>query len=506
MDIHHLLLVVGVLVLLSTLTSKLSERVGVPALLMFLGVGMLAGSDGIGGIYLHNAALANAIGTIALAYILFSGGLDTHWPSVRLVLGRGLLLSTVGVVVTTVLLGLFIWSVSGIYLAGSLLLAAIVSSTDAAAVFSVLRSGGVGLKGRVRSLLELESGSNDPMAIFLTLGLISILLNPESSWLQLVPMFLLQMSIGVVVGLFVGRLAVHLLNVVRLDYDGLYPVLTISIVVIVFGLAATLGGNGFLAVYVAGIVMGNCTLLNRRPLLSFHDGLGWLMQIGMFLVLGLLVFPSRLPSVAGMGLLVSMVLIFVARPTAVYLCLWGSAYDWRERTLIAWSGLRGAVPIVLATFPLLNGYPNSERIFHIVFFVVLTSVLLQGRLLMPLARWLGVDEPHEPAPPYPIEFNRTHSLQCETREFTVRPGAPAADCHIRGLGLPSDLLILLIRRGREFIVPRGKTHIRPHDSLLVLAEPERLHDTRKMFEEKASPPSPHPDVLKPTRPKMNVDD
>lgn len=484
-NISYLLLITGLLLLLSTLASKLSERIGVPALLMFLGVGMLAGSEGIGGIYFDDPLMANFIGTVALAYILFSGGLDTHWRSVRPVLGRGLLLSTVGVVATALLLGLFIWGALGFTFAGALLLAAIVSSTDAAAVFSVLRSRGVSLKGNLRPLLELESGSNDPMAVFLTIGLIQLLTTPGASWVGMLPMFLLQMSVGTGVGLGAGWLAALLLNRVRLDYEGLYPVLSMSIVVLVFGLAAAIGGNGFLAVYLAGIVVGNSDILHKRSLMRFHDGLGWLMQIGMFLVLGLLVFPSHLLPVAGVGLLISVVLMFVARPIAVYLCLWRSEFSVSERTLVAWTGLRGAVPIVLATFPLLADYPQSERIFNLVFFVVLTSVLLQGRSLMILARWLGVDEPLASRPRYPLELDRTEDMDGETREFEIAPGSAAVSQRVMDLKLPANVLILLIRRGRKFLVPSGQTRIEPHDTLLVLADPDLFQATRNVLEAQA---------------------
>lgn len=479
-----ILLVTGALVLLSILTSKFSERLGVPALLMFLGVGMLAGSDGPGGIYFDNARVANFIGAVALAYILFSGGLDTNWRSIRGVLRQGLILSTLGVAVTAALLGLFIWLVLDFSLVESLLLAAIVSSTDAAAVFAVLRSRGVRLKGNLRPLLELESGSNDPMAIFLTIGLLQMLTTPGATWIGLLPLFVLQMTLGAAIGVGAGVAVARLLNRIRMDYEGLYPVLSMSVVVLVFGLAETLGGNGFLAAYLCGIVLGNSDFPYKRSLMRFHDGLGWLMQIGMFLVLGLLVFPSHLPAVAGAGLLVSVFLMFIARPAAVYLGLWCSPFNLRERTLVAWAGLRGAVPIVLATFPLLAGYPQSERIFNIVFFVVLTSVLLQGKSLMLLARWLGVDDPVAAHPRYPLEFERTADMHGETREFEIQPGSPVVGKRVAELTLPQDVLILLIRRGGGFLVPRGQTQIQPYDTLLILAEAASLQDARRLLEGK----------------------
>lgn len=481
MEFHSLILIGGLLILFSTLASKLSERVGVPSLLIFLGIGMLAGSDVLGLVYFDDARLTNAVGTVALAYILFSGGFDTRWSVVRPVSGRGILLSTVGVMLTTALLGLSIWSLLGFSLIGSLLLASIVSSTDAAAVFSILRSRGVSLKGRLRPLLELESGSNDPMAIFLTLGLLDMLMNPAMTWLGLLPRFALQMLLGGAIGLGLGRLAALLLNRIRLDYDGLYPVLSFSLVPLIFGSAAVVGGNGFLAVYLAGIVIGNSEIRHRRSLMRFHDGLGWLMQIGLFLTLGLLVFPTRLVPVIGAGVFVSAVLIFLARPLAVYLCLLGSRFSWRERTLVGWTGLRGAVPVVLATFPLLAGYPESERIFNVVFFVVCASVLLQGRSLMLVARWLGVDEPLETRPPYPLEIDQVEGLRGDTREYEVLPGAAADGKRIMDLGLPANALILLVRREREFLVPNGQTPLRSRDTLLVLAEPEVHEATARLF-------------------------
>jgi len=478
---QYLLLIAGLLILFSALASKLSERVGVPALLVFLGIGMIAGSDALGLVYFDDAHLANAIGTIALGYILFSGGFDTRWSEVRPVVGRGLLLSSVGVGLTTAILGLVVWFVFGFNLKESLLLAAIVSSTDAAAVFSVLRSRGVSLKGRLRPLLELESGANDPMAVFLTLGILDLLMHPDLAWSSLITTFASQMFLGAGIGLGLGWLSALLLNRVRLDYDGLYPVLSFSLVPLVFGSAAAIGGNGFLAVYLAGIVLGNKDILHRRSLMRFHDGLSWLMQIGMFLTLGLLVFPSRLPEVMVFGLFVSAVLIFVARPLAVYLCLAGSGYSWPERTLVGWTGLRGAVPIVLATFPLIAGYPESERAFNVVFFVVCISVLLQGRSLMPVARWLGVDQPFTAKPRYPLEFDRVEGLRGETREFEVLPGSMADGKRIMDLGLPPNVLVLLIHRGRQFLVPSGPTTLQSRDTLLVLAEEEAIGEAGKLF-------------------------
>lgn len=484
MSDSYLMLISGALIALSVVASKLSDRIGVPALLVFLAIGMIAGSDVLGLVYFDDSRLANAVGTVALAYILFSGGIDTRWIAVRPVVGRGVLLATVGIVLTAVILAAIASFALGFSFQGSLLLASIVSSTDAAAVFSVLRSRGVNLKGRLRPLLELESGSNDPMAVFLTLGILDLLMNPGLAWSSLIARFALQMSLGAGVGVGLGWVLARVLSRVRLDYEGLYPVLSFSLVPLVFGTAAVLGGNGFLAVYVAGIVVGNTNILHRRSLMRFHDGLGWLMQIGMFLTLGLLVFPSRLPAVADIGLFIAAVLIFVARPLAVYACLLGSAFSWRERTLVGWTGLRGAVPIVLATFPLMAGYPESERVFNVVFFVVCLSVLLQGPSLMRVARWLKVDMPVDAKPPYPLEFDRVDGMSGETTEFEILPGSKADGKRVMDLGLPPNVLVLLIRRGREFLVPGGQTSLQARDTLLVLAEREALDSARSLFAER----------------------
>jgi cell volume regulation protein A len=468
------LLVAGFLVLTSVLASLLSDRIGVPALLIFLSVGMLAGSDGPGGINFDDPGLASFIGTIALAFILFSGGLDTNWRLIRPVFGRGLTLSTLGVILTAGLVGLFAWGALGFSLPAGLLLGAIVSSTDAAAVFSVLRGRGVGLKGNLKPLLEFESGSNDPMAIFLTLGLTQLVTVPDFAWPWLVPGLFLNMAGGAVAGALAGKGMAYLLNRIKLDYEGLYPVLTLSTVLFTFGFAELIEGNGFLAVYICGILLNGSDFAYKRYVIRFHDGLAWLMQIGMFLVLGLLVFPTHLPAIALSALAVAVFLILVARPLAVAISMVGSEFNWRERSLVAWTGLRGAVPIVLATFPLMAGYEASDLIFNIVFFTVLTSVVVQGTLLMPMARWLKVDEPMASRPSFSLEIERKGQAQGETREFEILPNMAAVGCKVMDLGVPPDVLILLIGRGDGFVVPRGQTQIEPYDTLLMLGDPDSL--------------------------------
>jgi cell volume regulation protein A len=487
-SVEHAMLGVAVLLLLGVLASRAADRVGVPALLLFLVLGMLAGSEGPGGIHFDDAAVAAAVGTVALALILFSGGLDTDWASVRPVLPHAAGLSTAGVAVTALVVGVAARYLLGFSLLEGLLLGAIISSTDAAAVFAVLRSKDVHLKGRLKPLLELESGSNDPMAVFLTVGVMQLMTRPSASAGDLAVGFLLQMPLGAAVGYAAGRAGVFLINRVELGYEGLYAVLALSLALLTYGVAYVVGGNGFLAVYLAGIVIGNRPLIHRRSLLLFHDGAAWLMQIAMFLTLGLLVFPSRLVPVLGEGLLVAAVLMLVARPVAVFLCLLPSRLSAREKAFVSWVGLRGSVPVVLATYPLVAGVPRADEVFNVVFFVVLLSVAVQGATVPLAARLLGV----EAAPPvrrdYPLEFNPVAGLKSELKELVVPEGSPWAGLAVVDLGLPSGLLIVLIARGDVFVQPRGETRLAVGDTLLILAEPDAFERAR----EQSRPAQPAP--------------
>jgi cell volume regulation protein A len=390
-SIELLFIVLSILVILSILSIKLSIRFGIPSLVLFLAIGMLAGSDGPGGMYFDNPALVQNLGVIALALILFAGGLDTEWEGVRPVLWKGLSLSTIGVVITAVLVGLFVsWVQSFSFLEG-LLLGAIVSSTDAAAVFMVLRARRARLPRSMTQLLELESGSNDPMAVVLTVALIQLLTNPATSFWELVLFFVMQMAVGAILGIAMGEVTRRTLNALNLELKGIYPVLSVAFALLTYGLTVELRGSGFLAVYLAGLIMRRRPFTHQRSLFQFHDGLAWLMQITMFVILGLQVFPARLAPIAGVGLLISLFLIFIARPISVYAALAFSRMSWREQTLVAWVGLRGAVPIVLATFPLLAGVKQADTIFHLVFFIALTSVVLQGPPIPLIAKLLHLD-------------------------------------------------------------------------------------------------------------------
>jgi len=463
-------IIIAVLLLLSIVASKVSDRFGIPALLVFLALGMLAGSEGLGGIYFDDPSLAQAIGVVALSLILFSGGLSTQWHSVRPIFTWGFILATLGVCVTALVVGLFSVMVFDFTIMEGLLLGAIVSSTDAAAVFSILRSKGISLRGQLKPLLEFESGSNDPMAVFLTIGMIQVLTQPESSLWDMVRLFALQMSIGLAAGYVMARVTLYIVNRLKLGYEGLYPVLTLSLALLTYGLSDKLGGNGFLAVYITGIIAGNSKFIHKRSLLQFHDGLAWLMQITMFLTLGLLVFPSHLLPVMGLSLLIAVCLILVARPAGVFLSLLPSPFSFREKAFISWVGLRGAVPIILATFPFLAGILQADLLFNVVFFVVLTSVLLQGTTIQYLARWLRVDAPLHQERVYPIEFNPDSGFKSELNELIIPAGSQVVGKKLFELKLPPECLIVLIVRGNEYVLPSGQTFLNDGDALLVLAD------------------------------------
>lgn len=467
MALNSTLVAVALLLLLSIFGSKASGRLGVPALVLFLVIGMLAGSEGIGGIYFDDAAIAQHLGVIALAFILFAGGLETNWRYVRAAAWRAVSLSTIGVVVTMAVIGVFAHFVAGLPLLHSLLLGAIVAPTDAAAVFSILRSRGVRMKQDLEAVLELESGSNDPAAVFATTSILQLMSSTPAPWWAVAEEFVLEMGLGAIVGVAIGHAAVYVINRTRLDHKGLYPVMTLSVVLLTYGGSALLGGNGFLAVYLAGITMSRRNFIQRRTLIRFHDGVAWLMQIAMFLTLGLLVFPSHLRPVAVAGAAITACLMFLARPVAVFVSLALSRMTFREKLAVSWVGLRGAVPIVLATFPLLAGIPMAASIFNIVFFVVLASVLLQGTTIPLVARALSVedagvtDESH-------VEAHLAGRGESAVVTLEVAPGSRAAHRRVVELAWPLETLILVVYRGNDFFVPSGATEIEPNDRLIVL--------------------------------------
>jgi cell volume regulation protein A len=478
---EHVLVAAGLLLLVSVLGSKAAGRLGVPALLLFLLIGMLAGSEGPGGIALDDPHWVQSIGVVALSFILFAGGLETRWHDVRTVLLPGLLLSTLGVLLTALCLMWPAHALLGFTWLEAALLGSIIACTDAAAVFSVLRSSGVGLAGRVKALLELESGSNDPMAVFLTVGLLGLLTGSSSSWLGLLPLFLKQMGIGAALGYGIGRLAAYALNHLSLAYEGLYPVVSLALVLLAYGATTALGGNGFLAVYLAGLVLSEQRFLHKASLTRYHDALAWLMQIVMFLVLGLQVFPSRLLLMAPRAALIAAFLMLVARPAAVFVSLAGSALGFRERLFVSWVGLRGAAPIVLATFPLVAGVARAPELFDVVFFIVLASALFQGTSTPALARRLGLQAPAV-EPKAPLELAVSAGLTSQLVEIRVPAGSSFAGRRVLELNLPEGALIVLIGRGPQFFVPGGGSLVQAGDRLLLMGEPRSLAELESGLE------------------------
>ena len=468
--VENILLIGSVLIFVSVVASKTSLKTGIPALIVFLGIGMLAGSDGIGRIPFDNPQIAQWLGTTALTIILFSGGLDTKIESVRKVLWQGISLSVLGVLITAFTVGLLLHWILGLSLLEGLLIGSIISSTDAAAVFSILRSRRTGLKGNLRPLLELESGSNDPMAYFLTITFVSLILNPELIGFSLMLVFFQQMFLGAVIGYFLGRVMVFITNKIKLDYEGLYPVLILAMMFFTYSITDFFNGNGFLAVYLSGIILGNKSFIHKKSVLRFFDGIAWMMQITMFLALGLLVFPSKIIPVMGTGFLIAGILIFIARPIGVFISLSLARIPVRQKVFISWVGIRGAVPIVFATYPMVYGLQNAELVFHLVFFVVLTSVLVQGTTLTLSSRVLGVEDKSVKPSDYPLEKELIDQVKKDLMEIRITPECRAANKSLVQLNFPKTALIVMIKRDENYLTPRGDTVLKPGDRLWVIAE------------------------------------
>ena len=472
-DAGNILLIGSLLLLISVIAGKTTNRLGVPTLIFFLVVGVLAGSEGIGGIHFDNAALAQLVGIIALNFILFSGGLDTHWESIKPVLGKGIALSTLGVFFTALSVGLFVHWIFGFTILEGLLLGAVVSATDAAAVFSILRNRGVSLKGALRPVLELESGSNDPMAYFLTITLTSLIATGQQPASAIVISFLKEFIIGGTIGFLMGRGSVWLVNNIKLETEGLYPVLTLGLAIFTYSVTHAIGGNGFLAIYICALIMGNSNMVHKRSLIKFYDGQAWLMQIILFLTLGLLVFPSRVLPLVGTGLAISAFLMFIARPIGVFTALAFFKTNRRSKLFISWVGLRGSVPIVFATYPLLAGIPKADLIFNLVFFISVTSVLLQGTTLSYVAKWLHVTLPPNIKRRSGTDFELSDTIKSEMKTIHLPMNAWAHGKRIVSLSIPPTVNILAVKRSDTYIAPNGSTRLSAGDILYVLAEDQR---------------------------------
>ncbi len=476
-----LLTTAGLLLGASVLFSRASHRIGVPIALLLLVVGMVAGSEGLGGIAFDNYGFAFRLGTVALALILFDGGLNTPLAELRRSWAPATTLATVGVVLTALAVG-GAARAFGLGWAEALVLGAVVSSTDAASVFAVLRGSGLQLKRRVGTTLELESGLNDPVAVILTVALTANLVRPgELPPAQLAGEIAIQLAVGAALGVAVGLGGRELLKRNPLPTGGLYPALTLALAFLAYGVTTLLGGSGFLAVYLAGMVLGKAHLPYHGGLLRVHDALAWLSQIGMFLVLGLLVFPSRLLDVAGTGIALALVLVVVARPAVVALCLAPFRYPWRETAYIGWVGLRGAVPIILATFPVLAGAPGADRIFHLVFFIVVANTLVPGATVAWLTRRLGLQTKEPPAPQAVLAIESRVPLEGELLSFHIDEALVVAGVPLEELDFPEGSSVMLIVRGNRLVPPKGSTVFEPGDHVYLVTQPEDRALMQLMF-------------------------
>ena len=479
----NVMFVVAVLLFFSVLIGKVGSKYGMPALLLFLGVGMLAGVDGFG-IHFDNAATAEFIGMISLSIILFSGGLDTDFRQIRPVLAPGIVLATVGVLITTVITGCFIHEMMRLFLpqyafgwAESLLLASIMSSTDSASVFSILNSSGIGLKQRLKPMLELESGSNDPMAYLLVVLMISVIesgadFSGAIVWDSVLSLAV-QLTVGALCGIGVGFLTVKAVNAINTPNEFLSPVLVISCCFFAYTVTSMIGGNGYLAVYVAGLVVGNKRLALKRTIATFFCGFTWLVQILMFLTLGLLVNPNELLYIIWPGLCLGVFMILIARPVAVFVSLAAfRKFTFKARVYISWVGLRGAVPIIFATYALMSPQVVHARfMFNIVFFITILSLLIQGTTVNTMAKWLGLDEVVDKKI-FNVEL--PEEIDAVMHEQTITASDLADEMFLSEMTIPEQTLVIFIKRGDKYIVPKGNTRIYIGDKLLLISDKEKL--------------------------------
>ena len=466
-----LLTVIGVLLAVAVLASPASRRFGVPSLVLFIGLGIAAGSEGIGGIPFEDYELSFRLGSLALALILFDGGLNTSGVVFRRAARVGTLLATLAVLVTAGVVTALGWAL-GLPLPIALIVGAVVSSTDAAAVFSTLRASGVRLRQSTAATLEVESGLNDPMAMFLTIVATEAALGIEQPAGHLISFFLVQMGVGIGVGIAVGHLGSLVLRAVKLPVAGLYPVLTVAIAFLSFGGATLLQGSGFLSVYLTALWIANGPLPYGSGVRRVHDALATLAQVVMFLMLGLLVFPSQLVPNAGLGFLIAFGAAFVARPAGVLLTLLPFSMPRRERVFTAWVGLRGAVPIVLATYPTLRGVPSGDVVFHLVFFVVLVNAFVPGATVAWAAQRLGLASASQPSPMATVELVSSSDLAGDFVWYHVAAASAVAGASLREIALPESCLVILLLRGGELVAPRGGTTLEVGDHVCVFLTPE----------------------------------
>lgn len=473
---ENILLIGSILLFVSIVVGKTGYRFGVPALLLFLLVGMLFGSDGLG-LQFHNAKIAQFIGMVALSVILFSGGMDTKFKEIRPILSPGIVLSTVGVFLTALFTGLFIWYLSGMSwtnihfpLITSLLLASTMSSTDSASVFAILRSQKMNLKHNLRPMLELESGSNDPMAYMLTIVLIQFIQSDGMGTGNIIGSFIIQFLVGAAAGYILGKLAILILNKINIDNQSLYPILLLSFVFFTFAITDLLRGNGYLAVYIAGMMVGNHKITFRKEIATFMDGLTWLFQIIMFLMLGLLVNPHEMIEVAVVALLIGVFMIVIGRPLSVFLCLLPfRKITLKSRLFVSWVGLRGAVPIIFATYPVVANVEGSNMIFNIVFFITIVSLIVQGTSVSFVARLLHLSTPLEKTGnDFGVEL--PEEIDTALSDMTITMEMLNEADTLKDMNLPKGTLVMIVKRGDEFLIPNGTLKLHVGDKLLLISE------------------------------------
>lgn len=475
----NILLIGSILLFVSVIVGKTGYKFGVPALLLFLIVGMIFGSDGLG-LQFHNADEAQFIGMVALSIILFSGGMDTKYSDIRPILSPGIVLSTAGVLLTALFTGVFIWWISGMHWSNisfpiitSLLLAATMSSTDSASVFAILRSQNINLKHNLRPMLELESGSNDPMAYMLTVVLIQLVQASGMNCGEIALSFAIQFIVGGAIGYVSGRAAVFMLNKLNIDNQALYPILLLAFVFFTFSITDLIHGNGYLAVYIAGMLVGNSKIKYRKEIVTFMDGLTWLFQIIMFLCLGLLVNPHEMFEIAIVASLIGIFMIFIGRPLSVFLCLMPFRnLTTKSRLFVSWVGLRGAVPIIFATYPVVAGIDGADAIFNIVFFITILSLVIQGTTVSFFANKLGLSVPVEKkGNEFGVEL--PEEINTNLSDMVITEKDIAGGDTLKEMSLPKGTLVMIVKRDEEFLIPNGTLKLHVGDRLLLISEKDK---------------------------------
>ncbi len=487
---EHFILIGSILLFISLIAGKAGYKFGVPTLLLFLVIGMLAGNDGVG-ISFDNPRTAQMIGVVALNIILFSGGMSTKYEETRPIIVPGFVLSIVGVFLTALLTGFFIyWLTNSIVgsvafsLTESLLLASVMSSTDSASVFSLMRSKRQSLKENLRPLLEFESGSNDPMAYMLTITFVIIVQNPDNSFGHMIIFLLQQLLIGSLAGFLLGKFSIRFINKINLGNDSLYSVLLLTIMFFIFSFTDFIKGNGYLAVYIAGLVIGNNKFIHKRSVVKFFDGLTWLFQIVMFLTLGLLVNPAELIPIAGIAIIIGVFMILFGRPLSVFISLLPfRRMTTKAKLYVSWVGLRGAVPIVFATYPLIAGVPNAEMIFNIVFFITIISLIIQGTTVINMAKLLGLStetKKESKLTEFDIEFSE--DIKSAMSELTIQKKHLENGNKIMNIALPEKTLVVMVKRYKRYFIPKGNTELNEGDILLLISDNEEaLRETYKQL-------------------------